>query len=403
MTDRNVPEGWKLSPLGSLTRREVERVGFSSENPPRVLSSTKHHGLVPSDTYFKGRRIYSEDLAPYRVVRPNWFAYATNHLAEGSIGLNEGDLGCVSPMYTVFSATDCADPRYLWHVLKSPAVMRAYALHEQASVDRRGAIRYGDFAKIEVLQPPLVEQRAIATILDLVDDLLDQTTRVVSQLESAKRGLLQEQFSRLAASGTVKLTDVADFQVGVPFPSAEYQSAGVPLLRPGNLQADEFAVWDERHTVCLPERWLSQSGQYVVHPGEVVMNLTAQSLLEGFLGRVAITPPSVLCLLNQRIARLRVHGCSVDYFFWAMRSPYVRAQIHRLGQGMKVQHLYNGDVSSLNIPVPPSTLEQERIAAELWSFVDRARSERACMRRLAMVRAGLLDDLLTGRGRTVPG
>ena len=95
-----VPNGWREAALGDLVDESNERVGRIA---PIVLSSTKHHGLVPSSEYFQGRTIYSNDLSNYKRVDRGWFAYATNHLAEGSIGLQWAfDSACVSPIYTVF-------------------------------------------------------------------------------------------------------------------------------------------------------------------------------------------------------------------------------------------------------------------------------------------------------------
>ena len=110
-------EPWSVCRLGDALRLEVSRVGVNSA--PVVLSSTKYEGLVPSLDYFKGRQVFSDDLSAYRIVEPGWFAYATNHLSEGSIGLNElKEAGCVSPMYTVFSVQEHVDQRYLLHLLK---------------------------------------------------------------------------------------------------------------------------------------------------------------------------------------------------------------------------------------------------------------------------------------------
>ena len=158
-------EAWGVCRLGDAVQRETARVG--ADAAPVVLSSTKHYGLVPSRSYFKGRQIFSDDLSAYRIVEPGWFAYATNHLAEGSIGINDlGEAGCVSPMYTVFSARRHVDQRYLYRSLKSHDMLNQYQLREQASVDRRGSIRFGSFAEIPIRLPPLDEQRRIAEILD---------------------------------------------------------------------------------------------------------------------------------------------------------------------------------------------------------------------------------------------
>lgn len=73
-----------------------------SNSPYEVLSCTKYEGLVSSLKYF-GKQIYSDDLSTYKIVPKNRFAYATNHIEEGSIGYqSKYDQALISPMYTVF-------------------------------------------------------------------------------------------------------------------------------------------------------------------------------------------------------------------------------------------------------------------------------------------------------------
>ena len=166
---------WVETTLGEMTAEQNLRVG-SSGPAPVVLSSTKHYGLVPSDEYFKNRTIYSDDLANYKRVLRDWFAYATNHLAEGSIGRQKRfDDSCVSPIYTVFSCADGVHPPYLERVVKSVPLVEQYKTHEQATVDRRGAVRYRDFARVRVNLPPVIEQVKIAEVLDTLDTTIRQT------------------------------------------------------------------------------------------------------------------------------------------------------------------------------------------------------------------------------------
>lgn len=67
-----------------------------------VLSCTKYDGLVPSLQYF-GRQVFSKDITQYKIVPQYCFAYATNHIEEGSIGYQSTYRNAlISPMYTVF-------------------------------------------------------------------------------------------------------------------------------------------------------------------------------------------------------------------------------------------------------------------------------------------------------------
>ena len=55
----------------------------------------------------------------------------------------------------------------------------------------------------------------------------------------------------------------------------------------------------------MPDEWEHKHPNYIVSANELVMNLTAQSLKDEFLGRVCLTKDGEHCLLTlQRIARL---------------------------------------------------------------------------------------------------
>ncbi|TRZ49247.1 restriction endonuclease subunit S [bacterium] len=184
------PEDWKRVALGNITR-EVSRRNPSGDSLP-VLSCTKHRGLVLSEKYF-GKRIYADDTSNYRMVARGEFVYATNHIEEGSIGYqNLCDAGLVSPIYTVFKATEEVDDDYLFRVLKSPLLIHLYRANTSSSVDRRGSLRYDEFAAIHIWLPCQKEQIAIAVILDTCDKELRLLSAQRDALDMQKRGLMQK-------------------------------------------------------------------------------------------------------------------------------------------------------------------------------------------------------------------
>lgn len=181
---------WSLIPLKKIAKDS------SKKNPANkdlvVLSCTKYNGLVPSLEYF-GRKIYSDDLTTYKIVSKGQFAYATNHIEEGSIGYQSNyDEALISPMYTVFQTDETVNDNFLFRVLKSTNYIHEYQKRMEGSIDRRGGLRWDEFSKIKVPNPELKEQIAIVEILDKATEELNQYQQKLETLQLQKKGLMQQ-------------------------------------------------------------------------------------------------------------------------------------------------------------------------------------------------------------------
>ncbi|MDF1597283.1 MAG: restriction endonuclease subunit S [Acidimicrobiia bacterium] len=390
-----LPSGWRTRTIGEATVLESKRVG--SKVDPLVFSSTKHYGLVPSDEYFKGRQIYSENLAQYRVVEPGWFAYATNHLAEGSIGLNQGlGEGCVSPMYTVFSASDSIDPRYLLRVLKSPEALAAYAVLEQASVDRRGSIRYRQFAEITFRAPPLEEQKRIAEVLDTIDEAIQATERLIAKLTQLEQGFRRDLMNGVGSCtrGEWRECRVGSFarvQRGAsPRPidnPAWFSESGRAWVRISDVTSSGDLLVGTRDKLsnagAARSRW--------VNPGDVIMSIAAT------IG-VAIVVGTEACI-HDGFVHVQ-HDDSVDNDFLVLLLEHYRDDFIRRGQTGTQSNINSAIVADTTVLVPPID-EQRRIVSFARSARANIRRNQDFKRTLRAIRSGLASDLLSGRVRTV--
>lgn len=156
-----------------------------------VLSCTKYNGLVPSLEYF-GRKIYADDLTTYKIVPQNHFAYATNHIEEGSIGYQSNyNEALISPMYTVFRTDNSINDQFLFKLLKSFNYIHQYQKRMEGSIDRRGGLRWDEFSKIKIPLPSIEEQSAITQILRTSDNELQMLTDKLEMLKGQKKGLMQ--------------------------------------------------------------------------------------------------------------------------------------------------------------------------------------------------------------------
>lgn len=170
-----------------LSNRNIDGINYI------VLSCTKYDGLVPSLKYF-GKQIYSNDLSSYKIIPQGHFAYATNHIEEGSIGYQSNyENGLISPMYTVFSTDNkMVDDTFLFAVLKSHHLIYLYQSMMEGSINRRGGLRWDSFSKIKIDLPPLREQKAISAFLKDADKEIELAEEKLANLLSQKRGLMQQ-------------------------------------------------------------------------------------------------------------------------------------------------------------------------------------------------------------------
>lgn len=204
------PIDWDYPSIGEIARSAGE-INRADESLP-VLSCTKHRGLVDSLEYF-GKQVYSKDLSTYKVVQRGQFAYATNHIEEGSIGYQDlYERALISPMYSVFETGDLVDDRFLYLVFKTELYRHIFEANTSASVDRRGSLRWGDFSRIHVPIPSLDEQRAIVGVFEILDRELSLLRAQLAALKTQKRGLMKQLLTgkvRVTVTEAATRTDLA--------------------------------------------------------------------------------------------------------------------------------------------------------------------------------------------------
>lgn len=187
----SVPNDWHIVKIGSVAIEVIKKNIDGNDSP--VLSCTKYQGLVDSLRYFN-KQIFSKDTSTYKIVERGQFAYATNHIEEGSIGYqNLYPKGLVSPMYTVFKTDQKrVNDGYLYKLLKTETFRHVFQVNTSASVDRRGSLRWNGFAKLPIPLPSLDEQKEINEVLETAQKEIDLLTRHVELLKKQKRGLMQK-------------------------------------------------------------------------------------------------------------------------------------------------------------------------------------------------------------------
>ena len=404
-----IPKGWRSVRLGDVATEVNDRA--NGESDAEVYSVTKYDGFVRSLDYFD-RQVFSRDTKNYKIVRKGDFAYATIHLDEGSLGmLLDADAALISPMYTVFRLdAQVADPEFLFPLMKLPNMVNRYKRIGEGSIHRRKSISFERLSSLPILLPPLPEQRAIAAVLDSIDDAIERTEAVIAATEQLRDSLLHELLTRgvpgwhtewkeAPGIGTipvswevVRLGEVCGSpEYGAGAPATNYNPSLPRYVRITDL-TDNGRLRDEDARSANP----SQVVGYELEPGDLLFARSGATVGKTYMYRLEDGP----CVYAGYLIRFRATpDLAVPNFLrWFTHSrPYASwvASMFRAG----AQPNINGkEYASMSVPLPPMA-EQQAIATML-DGVDRAieqwREERDI---LTSLKTSAADALFTGRVR----
>ncbi|MER9214038.1 restriction endonuclease subunit S [Mesorhizobium sp. M0663] len=183
-------KAWRMAPIASVAKEVSDRNRDGDEFP--VVSCSKTLGFVNSLEYFK-KQVFSDDLTGYKLIRRGQIGYPANHVEEGSIGLqNLHEIALVSPIYTVFETASEMDSTFLFRVLKTDHYRQLFAAATNASVDRRGSLRWKAFSIIKVPVPTPDEQHTINNVLGAATKEIEAISAGLSRLRLEKFALMQQ-------------------------------------------------------------------------------------------------------------------------------------------------------------------------------------------------------------------
>jgi type I restriction enzyme, S subunit len=322
--------------------------------------------------------------------------------------------GAVGSTVARLSCTADAHPGYLFHSLRRLfGWIQAHRTgtgvpHVPADIGRR--LRIG--------VPPLSEQRQIAAILDTVDDAIRQTALIIAKLEQVKQGLLHDLLTRgIDDNGELRdperhperfkdsplgripshwipklLGDLSPRLAGrlIVQPHQYFAEHGVPIvfgtnIRPGSILIDgikriSFQA-DARFAHCR-----ARAGDLLtVRVGVPGMTAVIPSELDG-------------CHFASTMWIRSADAFVSEWLCYCMNSTLVRRQIDAANYG-SVQTQFNiREAASFVLPLPPRS-EQVAVVERLSAFDVRVRDEESTLRKLRVVRLGVMEDLLTGRVR----
>lgn len=391
----DLPSDWELVELGDIVDLlDSKRVPVNAEeraNRPGDVpyyGATGQVGWIDEALFDEELVLLGEDGAPF--LDPS---KPKAYLIDGPSWVN-------NHAHVLRAISEATTNRFLKYVLD------AVDYRQHVNGTTRLKLTQKAMRAISIPLPPRAEQERIVVAIEEHLSRLDAAEGAV-QPTGAKLGILRmttvwEVLTRRAWPSAT-WGDVGQTLSGRAFPSASYTDNGVPLLRPGNLSKSGAVTWAPRATTHLPDSYAEQFPKYVLRGRNLLMNLTAQSLADDFLGRVCLSDDDDRFLLNQRIAKLSSPLAQDNYLYWVFRSASFRRFVAGLNTGSLIQHISTRQLASFEFPLPPLK-DQRELVNEIETAVetvDRLESglagvpQRSCQLRRSILGAAFNGKLVS--------
>ena len=333
--------------LGDILQQSGnEKVG--SQDVP-VLSVTMRNGLVDQSEKF-GKRIASEDISGYKLVRRNQLVVGFP-IDEGVLSFQQKyDIAAVSPAYDVWEVKDRvnAEVKYLELVLRSDKAREVYKSKMIGAAGRRRTIPKDIFLGIQIPLPPLEVQNEIVEKIEKQKQIVEGAEQII-KAERESRGVVFEKldFEKVDLLRIVEITSG-----GTPLRSKPeyYENGTIKWLKSGAVRQGEMYDSEE----YITEARLKNSSAKIFPINTVLI-----ALIGATIGDVGILAKEGS--VNQNVgAFLPFEKIIHKFLYWYLKNF---AEEIRKQQKQGVQPSLNlGDLKKLQIPLP--TLESQRKIVE---------------------------------------
>lgn len=300
--------------------------------------------------------------------------------------------------------TDDVDPRFYVYFLQS-AFTQLGIFEGAGNKTTIPNLSSGRLKALDVPHPPFLEQVAIADALRCVQRARHLNAGLLGTTEELKAAAMQQLFSLGLRNEPRKETEQGpvpeSWNVATVDENFTVVSGGTPSRSNTAYWADGAIPWvkttEVNYSVIteteehITRAGLDESAAKVLQPGTVLMAMYGQGVTRG---KVALLGIEASC--NQACAAMTPTDDEVTprYLYHYLTSRY--EAIRSLAHGGQQQNLNLDIVRKINVPVPPTIVEQQEIIDVLDSLdrkIDLHRRKRAVLDQLFK---SLLHKLMTG-------
>lgn len=361
-----LPKGWKLQPLA-----QVAQVIDCKHRTP-VYTDQGYPVVRPRDVRETGicleqclRTSHEEykDLTEKRQPQPGDIVYSRN-ATFGVASLVDTQASFAIGQDVCLIVPENVDSRYLYRLLNAPLVKQQLGLVISGSTFKR--INLSEIRKLQILLPPLEEQRRIAAILDKADAVRRKRQSAIALTEELLRSAFLEMFDTSVAKSWEMATveQLLASKTGAirtgPFGSqllhSEFISQGIAVLGIDNVVQNQFR-WVQLRFIS--EKKYEQLKRYTVSPGDVLISIM------GTCGRCAIVPDDCPKAINTKhlcCITLNRNKCYPEFLqSYFLIHPKASNYLKKNAKGAIMEGLNMSIIKDLPVPLVPIKLQKQYV------------------------------------------
>lgn len=394
---RQAHQPWKECKLGDVIYSNVSSITASYPHKTIKYLDTGSITCGKIDSFqdiplneapSRAKRLVKEGSIVYSTVRPIQRHY-------GYIKNPPENLVVSTGFSVIETKHDLADSSFIYNLLVSKDVVELFDTIAEGSTSAYPSLKPADIENLDILLPPLPEQKAIAGVLSSLDDKIDLLHRQNKTLEAMAEALFRQWFVEEADGGWEErdLDSLLEFVVDNRGKTAPLAEIGIPLIATNCIKNNNiFPVYEKVRYVSddTYNNWFRSHPM----PGDIIF------VNKGTPGCVNMVPnPIDFCIAQDMIA-LRVDKKFISnyYLFLYLRSVDVQSQILNSSVGTTIPHLKKTDLLKFSIPVPPSSKlkDFDKIVSPIFIKMN---SNYLQIRTLEKLRDTLLPKLMSGEVR----
>jgi type I restriction enzyme S subunit len=270
-----------------------------------------------------------------------------------------------------------------------------------------GNLPGSDIYKLKFPLPPtLFEQKAIATALSDVDELINSLEKLIAKKKAIKQGAMQELLGFGSAQPTTprkrlpefsgdwverKLGEIGDCIIGLTYSPSDVSDLGTLVLRSSNIQNNKLSFNDNVYvTSDIPEKLRNQMGDILICVRNGSRNLIGKSakIDERCSGE---TFGAFMSIFRSKYN---------DFLYHCFNSYPIKKQIEE-NLGATINQITNKTLNSFDVWMPKDEKEMYSISNLLDDMDLEIDSLETKKEKYKSVKAGMMQELLTGKIRLV--